>query len=250
MALRAARIQVENELGTALEDVDVYTDAAVVTLDSDVLPQDNVKDALEAMSPILNVAAEAASIQPVTVLTHAKGEGTNVLTGLGDLTGLVPCSFKTTDEIYKGEPLTIDGTSYSLVLLTGETVSGSGAADGARMVIGTGVSVIAVADVSAKILTVQNNLADDLYLTFTAAGWTGDSAPYTQEIEASGVKLDLPAPRISRNITTDDADTAVAQTEAYAMIGRVAVVEDGTLRGYCYEEKPTVNVPILCQIVR
>ena len=64
------------------------------------------------------------------------------------------------------------------------------------------------------------------------------------------MKLDLPAPRVSKNITTDDKDTAVAQTEAFAMIGRVAVVEDGTLRGYCYEEKPTINVPILCQIIR
>lgn len=223
-------------------------DPGNITVNIPGIPETTLEQIIVKLSPILQV--EGDNIQAVLNLTHAKSGTMHTLTGLGGLTGLVPCYFKATAEIYKGEPLTIDGVSYTLMLLTGETVSGSGADDGARMVIAEGASVVAVVDTTEKTMTVQNNLSDDLYLTFTAAGWTGSAPPYTQTIDASGVSLDLPAPRVSPNITTDDPDTAMAQMEGYSMMQRVAVTEDGKIMGYCYEDKPAVNVPVIVQIVR
>lgn len=248
MALRPARIQVTNETGTALEDVDVYTDAAAVAVESEIVPQTNVKAALEALAPLLKTANSAAAVTAVAELTHTKGEEVNALTGLGTQTGLVACQFETTAPINEGEAVTVDGETYALKLLSGKCVSGTAAVTPEKPVIASGVAVVAVADTSKKVLTVQNDIPDEMYLTFPASGWAGAAAPYTQTITATGI-LASDVPIIGANITATDAASALALKEAFAMIGRVETGA-GTLTAYCYEEKPGIDVPVIVKMGR
>lgn len=248
MALRPTRIQVTNENGTVLEDVDVYTDAAAVTVESEIVPQTDVKTALEALAPLLKTAESAAAVTAVAELTHIKGESVNAFTGLGEQEGLVACTFETTATINQGEAITVDGTAYDLKLLSGKCVSGTIAIEPEKPVIASGIGIVAVADTENKTLTIQNDIPFEEYFTFSASDWIGSAVPYTQTITATGI-LESDVPVIGANITTTDAVEAVALKEAFAMIGRIETGVD-TLTAYCYEEKPDVDIDIICKIGR
>jgi hypothetical protein len=84
------------------------------------------------------------------------------------------------------------------------------------------------------------------YGTLLASNW-GDSAPYKQTITVSGIKAsDIPFAGTNLSDTTDN----VSILEAWSMIGRITAPADNTIVAYCYEEAPTVDVPILLKVVR
>ena len=82
--------------------------------------------------------------------------------------------------------------------------------------------------------------------TFSSDGWSG-SAPYTQTITVNGI-LSTDYPFV--DIDLSNVSNASEVIEAWAMVGRCTVSADNTVIAYCYEDKPTVNIPIIFKVVR
>ena len=77
-------------------------------------------------------------------------------------------------------------------------------------------------------------------------GWS-NSAPYTQTITVSGIlSTDTPFVDINLSGVSDGTDII----ESWNYVGRVTVTDNETIVAYCYEEKPTVNIPIILKVVR
>ena len=82
----------------------------------------------------------------------------------------------------------------------------------------------------------------DFKVTLTAAGWSGDTAPYTQSVTVSGIN--------GRNITAfpnypeDDYDVCTAMREACAMV-TFAKQDDDVVTFTCLEDKPDVDIPTI-----
>lgn len=83
--------------------------------------------------------------------------------------------------------------------------------------------------------------------TLSASGWSA-SAPYTQTITINGL-LATDAPIVDINMSGATADTAAEIQGAYSLIGRI-VAGKNQITAYCYEEVPTVNLPLSLLVVR
>lgn len=82
---------------------------------------------------------------------------------------------------------------------------------------------------------------------FTASGWTGSSSPYTQTITVSGILInDTPFVDVDLSKTSD----YLSVIENWALIGRVTASKNNTIVGYCYEDKPKVDIPIVLKVIR
>ncbi|MBE6969282.1 MAG: hypothetical protein E7442_04060 [Ruminococcaceae bacterium] len=82
--------------------------------------------------------------------------------------------------------------------------------------------------------------------TFSASGWSS-SAPYTQTITVTGVLLtDYPFVDIDLSNATD----ASAVIEDWKLVGRCTVSANNKVIAYCYENKPTANIPVVFKVVR
>lgn len=82
--------------------------------------------------------------------------------------------------------------------------------------------------------------------TFLTSSWSSE-APYTQTITVSGVlSTDYPFVDIDLSNTNNSTDVI----EAWRLVGRCTVDSDNTVIAYCYEEKPTVDIPIIFKVVR
>lgn len=82
----------------------------------------------------------------------------------------------------------------------------------------------------------------------STSGWSA-SAPYTQTVNVSGL-LATDDPFVDVSLSgASTADAANALMEAWALVGRVTAGA-GTLTAYCYEEKPTVAIPLILKVVR
>ena len=82
--------------------------------------------------------------------------------------------------------------------------------------------------------------------TITAAGWTGDAAPYTNEVTVTGLTAD-DNPFVDM-IASSTFETAETEIEAFANIYRMATAEN-KLAVYA-AEKPTVDIAIQIKVVR
>lgn len=71
--------------------------------------------------------------------------------------------------------------------------------------------------------------------------WIGSAAPYTQEITVLGLTSSS-IPTISPVYSEVNA-TAILQKEAWNMVGRIITGTD-KITVICFEEKPTVEIPI------
>lgn len=82
--------------------------------------------------------------------------------------------------------------------------------------------------------------------TITAAGWTGNSAPYTNIVTVTGLlAADTP---IVDMILSETYETAEAQIDAYGNVYRMVAV-DNQLTAYA-AEKPTVDINLQIRAVR
>lgn len=82
--------------------------------------------------------------------------------------------------------------------------------------------------------------------TITAAGWTGDATPYTNEVTVTGLTAD-DNPFVDM-IASSTFETAETEIEAFANIYRMATAEN-KLTVYA-AEKPTVDIAIQIKVVR
>ena len=99
-------------------------------------------------------------------------------------------------------------------------------------------------DVTNGITTVSTDKID-YTCTFKATDWSS-SAPYTQTVNVAGVTASI-NPRIDI-IVSDGVSLGIKEEVAFACVTR-GVTGDGTLTLYCYEEKPTVDMNIIIEVV-
>lgn len=83
--------------------------------------------------------------------------------------------------------------------------------------------------------------------TLTTAGWSS-SAPYTQAVTISGI-LATDTPVIDLNMSGATTSNAADLQAAWACVGRI-VTAANKITAYCYEEKPTVALPLSILVVR
>ena len=123
------------------------------------------------------------------------------------------------------------GTVTGDIAMGGNRVTGLGApvesGDGATKGYVDGKRFIAVATISAA--------------------WTGDAAPYRQNVAVSGA-LASDFPHIAP-VYSGDYETAVAERESWNMIN-VAASVDGAITFVCFEEKPTTAITVLIEVIR
>ena len=91
------------------------------------------------------------------------------------------------------------------------------------------------------------NSDHNVYAATISTNWTGDSAPYTQDVVITGI-LASDVPHITP-VCSDDTNTALDQKEAWVMVSR-AVTDADKITFTCLEEKPTVEIPIQVEVTR
>lgn len=76
--------------------------------------------------------------------------------------------------------------------------------------------------------------------------WSNDP-PFIQSINIPGLLFeDYPIVDIDLS-GVDDVQSVI---EGWNFVGRMTVPADNTAVAYCYEEKPTVNIPLIFKVVR
>ncbi|MCM1220972.1 MAG: hypothetical protein NC548_41450 [Lachnospiraceae bacterium] len=83
--------------------------------------------------------------------------------------------------------------------------------------------------------------------TIRASAFTGKTAPYIQTITLEGV-LETDTPLIGA-VYDASTDLALRQQEAFSCIAKIET-RNNQLVVYCFEDKPTVDIPIQVKIVR
>ena len=104
-----------------------------------------------------------------------------------------------------------------------------------------------IADVNGLQSALDGKATAALYaLTLLSTGWTGDAAPYAQEVTVTGIMAaDTPLVDI---VQTGTEDTDEPMREAWGVVTRI-VAGAGKITAYA-SEKPAVNIPIQLKVVR
>lgn len=82
--------------------------------------------------------------------------------------------------------------------------------------------------------------------TLTVADWSAE-APYTQTVSVEGIIAD-DAPHVSP-VYSDTLETALAEKESWTMVSR-GKPEENAITFTCFEDKPTVDIPIQIEVNR
>lgn len=85
------------------------------------------------------------------------------------------------------------------------------------------------------------------YVATLTTTWTGSSAPYTQTVSVAGI-LATDNPVIDLVLTSDVAASKLILKE-WANVSRIST-NNGSITVYCYENKPSVSIPIQLKAVR
>lgn len=108
-----------------------------------------------------------------------------------------------------------------------------------------------VAEMNERVKGLENGKASTAGYTaiLPAAGWSSGNVPYGQEVAVPGI-LETDNPFVDVDMSgayTGNQGTAL--TEAWSFVGRVTA-KAGSIAAYCYEEKPTVDIPLVIRVVR
>lgn len=90
-------------------------------------------------------------------------------------------------------------------------------------------------------------MTDTLETIIVASAFTGKATPYVQTINLEGI-LETDNPYIGAVYDTRP-DLALRQREAFGCITKIET-RNNQLIVYCFEDKPTVDIPIQVKIVR
>ena len=113
----------------------------------------------------------------------------------------------------------------------------------------TGLTSKNVQDALTKVNNKAEAKASTLTLTTTivASAFQGNTAPYTQKIQLPEIKAtDNPLVGV---VFSDIPATALDQQDSWSSVSRIQT-GDGYILVSCYEDKPSVNIPIQVKIVR
>lgn len=91
------------------------------------------------------------------------------------------------------------------------------------------------------------NTIIDTTCTLTVAGWTGNSAPYTQTVNVANI-LSTDRAWVDLSVSST-VSTGLDQIDDWALISKIES-GDGTLTFSCYEDKPTVELTANVKVVR
>lgn len=84
------------------------------------------------------------------------------------------------------------------------------------------------------------------FATLLGSEWT-DEAPFTQEISVEGIYVS-DDPFV--DVDLGDVEDVLSVIEAWGMVGRCTVSADYTITAYCYQERPSVDIPLKFKVVR
>lgn len=106
-----------------------------------------------------------------------------------------------------------------------------------------------ITSLEQQVTTLQSSKASTFTLsaTLTAAGWTGDAAPYTQTVTVTGITTAM-NPLVDV-VLSDDTETALAQLEGWGYVSSI-VTGAGNITARCLEDKPTVDIEIQLKVVQ
>ena len=106
-----------------------------------------------------------------------------------------------------------------------------------------------ITNLEGEVTTLQSSKASTFTLsaTLTAAGWTGDAAPYTQTVTVTGITAAM-NPLVDV-VLSDDTETALAQLEGWGYVSSI-VTGAGNITARCLEDKPTVDIEIQLKVVQ
>ena len=90
---------------------------------------------------------------------------------------------------------------------------------------------------------VDSLAATSTTITLTTSGWTGDSAPYSQQVACSIVKSDSAVVSVDAQ-TSGDLDANAEILAAWALVSQKDPVQGNGTLGFYATEKPTVNIPV------
>lgn len=82
--------------------------------------------------------------------------------------------------------------------------------------------------------------------TLSSSGWSS-SAPYTQTVTVAGV-LATDSPHVSA-VYDSNLETALSQQDAWSMVSKAAA-GGGSITFTCFEDKPSVDIPIQVEVNR
>lgn len=83
--------------------------------------------------------------------------------------------------------------------------------------------------------------------TLSSNSWSGSSAPYTQTVSVAGI-LSSDNPIVDA-VLNNDISVAKEQLEAWGCVSKI-ITNNGNITATCYEDKPTVSIPIQLKVVR
>lgn len=85
------------------------------------------------------------------------------------------------------------------------------------------------------------------YTATLSTSWSGDSAPYTQTVNVTGIlSTDVPVVDV---VLDESTETAISQLEGWSCVSKIET-SDGSITATCLEEIPTVSLPIQMSVVR
>lgn len=87
------------------------------------------------------------------------------------------------------------------------------------------------------------NPATSTTITLTSSGWTGDSAPFSQQVACSIVAADTPVVSVDAQ-TSGDLDANAEILAAWALVSQKDPTQGAGTMTFYATEKPTVNIPV------
>lgn len=90
---------------------------------------------------------------------------------------------------------------------------------------------------------VDSLAATSTTVTLTTSGWTGNSAPYTQQVACSIVKSDSAVVSVDAQ-TSGDLDANAEILNAWALVSQKDPMQGAGTMTFYATEKPTVNIPV------
>ena len=90
---------------------------------------------------------------------------------------------------------------------------------------------------------VDSLAATSTTITLTSSGWTGDSAPFSQQVSCSIVAADTPVVSVDAQ-TSGDPDANAEILNAWALVSQKDPLQGAGTMTFYATEKPTVNIPV------
>ena len=199
----------------------------------------SVGGAANSVKSNIVLKVNSGSTEGVSLYTFNGSSGKTLDIVAGNNITLTPSSGKVT--------ITAKDTTYNTATTSADGLM-SAADKTALNNLGTLVGDTAV---STQISNAVTGLAKSINYSaiLSSSGWSGNSAPYTQTVTVSGM-LATDTPIIDVNLSgATTADVGMELLEAWACVSRITTAYN-TITAYCYEEQPTVNIPMIIKVVR